>query len=117
MRLRKTLLLTAIVTALTLYAVDCQAAVTPAQMIECCRTMHCMPHGHGQNCCQTMPSTHPPFIQASSIDVSAGHAAVIAIVPPIVAPAARDTRANRVDAVWHAPPISPPTASSGPLRI
>jgi hypothetical protein len=115
MRLRKTVLLTAIVMGLTFYAVDCPAAMTPGQMMQCCRA--CMPHGQGQSCCQTMPSTHPPFIQASSIEVSAAHAAAIAIVPPIAAPVARDLRAGAVNAGWHAPPISPLTASSTPLRI
>jgi hypothetical protein len=116
MRVAKPILLAAMVVALALYTFDCGAAATPEQAMQCCDSMPCASQGHhGQDCCETMPSMHAPFVQPSS-----GHGVSISPAVFVVVPAA-DERAgvdsSRVIAAYgHAPPILyAPVAL--PLRI
>src|SRR5258707_12434228 len=68
MRLAKLVFLCSVAVALAAYAFDCDAATTPEQAMQCCDSMQCSPHGHqAQDCCQTMPSMHAPFVQLSSV--------------------------------------------------
>lgn len=118
MRLAKTVLLTAVVVVLSTYAVDCSAMVTPMQMMQCCRTMHCNHHqGNQQNCCQTMSSTHSPFVKTIKIEAPAVPALLVAMVPSQVASAMMAPHADALMVISHSPPISPPITSVSPLRI
>src|SRR5207302_5897148 len=104
--------------ALATYAFDCNAATTPEQAMQCCKSMHCSSHGHhGQDCCKDMPTMHGPFVQLSS-----GHGLSASPVAFVVAPASSecvggsDFSAETFATRCHAPPIFH-LPSSRPLRI
>lgn len=68
MRLAGRVLVTVLSVALAGYALDCLGMTTPEQAIQCCHSMHCLPHGHhGQDCCKRMVSIHGVIGQPSSV--------------------------------------------------
>jgi hypothetical protein len=86
MRIGKPLLMAVLAIALGAYAFDCEAMTTKAQAMQCCKTMHCSTHHHHEmghhamDCCKTMPSTHGPFVQSSSRQLSFS-SVVFAVLP------------------------------------
>lgn len=77
MRFRKALLFTALVSALSIYGLDCFAAVVPAQMAQCCKTMPC---SHSKNCCKSQTHASSAFIVVSAAKLafpSVVHAAAV----------------------------------------
>src|ERR1700674_3987194 len=106
-----------LVAALGAYALDCEAAATPEQAMQCCDSMHCSSHGHhGQDCCKTMPTMHAPFVQPSSVHGTSFSHVVFAVVP-----ASRESRGlgsfvRSIAAHCHAPPVFRPPAAR-PIRI
>jgi hypothetical protein len=64
-------------------AVDCEAATTPEQAMQCCKSMHCSSHGrHGQECCKTMPTMPAPFVPPSSVHGASFSPVVFAVMAP-----------------------------------
>ena len=103
-----------ILLTLSPYAVDCSAIVTPAQMMQCCKTMPCAPHhGDAHDCCKTIPSGHSPFVPV--FDKSVRPVPAAALLPDLIlAPPA--LAYTRVGPTGASPPISP-LAALTPLRI
>jgi hypothetical protein len=85
--------------------------------MQCCKSMPCSPQGHaGQDCCNTMPSMHAPFVQPSSgHGVDLDHVAITAV--PLSGGSPRlDSSACDVLTVDHSPPILY-CPSTVPIRI
>src|SRR5579859_4047946 len=103
--------------ALGAYAFDCEAATTPEQAMQCCKSMHCSSHGHhGQDCCKSMPTMHAPFVQPSSVRGVWFSPFVFAVMAASCESGCLDCFAGTVTAHCHAPPIFYSPASP-PLRI
>ena len=103
--------------ALGAYAFDCEAATTPEQAMQCCKSMHCSSHGHhGQDCCKTMPTMHAPFVQPSSVHGVSFSPVVFAVMAASWECRDLDSFARSIAAHCHAPPIFYSPASP-PLRI
>jgi hypothetical protein len=117
MRFAKTVLVAVIVAAVAAYAVDCSAAVSPEQAMQCCKTMPCSPQGSSQNCCKTMPDTHAPFVQQSSLHRVSLSALAMAVLPAHTAHFTSASLASDATAHCHAPPGLSHGLNSSPLRI
>src|SRR3984957_6510688 len=103
--------------ALGAYAFDCEAATTPEQAMQCCKSMHCSSHGHhGQDCCKTMPAMHAPFVQTSFISGISYSPAVVAVLSTLVESPGRLSSAFIIAELSHAPPLAFSQALL-PLRI
>lgn len=113
MRFTKAILLMALVSALSVYAVECPSAVTPMQMMQCCKTMPCP---HGKNCCKAKAASHSPFINVSAQKVAAPSVVLAAISTARQVRAADGAIFSEVIARPHAPPGSL-FVISVPLRI
>ena len=111
------LLVATLAVALGAYAFDCEAATTPEQAMQCCKSMHCSSHGHhGQDCCKTMPTMHAPFVQPSSVHSVSFSPVVVAVMAASCESGGLDFFARTVAAHCHAPPgFHSPAAR--PLRI
>jgi len=105
MRIGKSVLMAVLTVALAAYAFDCEAMTTKAQAMQCCKSMHCSSHHHrGMDCCKTMPSTHAPFVQSSSVHLSFSPV-VFAVMPAFGEPRGLDSSSScHVAARGHAPP-------------
>jgi hypothetical protein len=117
MRFARPIFAAIVVVALSAYALDCSAMTTPEQAMQCCKTMHCSSHAHhGQDCCKTMPTAHPSFVQPSSLHGLSFSPVVLAVMPASVESRGFDSSGRSIAAHCHAPPIfcSPPSA---PIRI
>lgn len=114
MRLSTTILLAALVSALSVYAVDCPPAVTPMQMMQCCKTMPC---SHGKNCCQVKSTSHLPFINAAAGRLNSPSATRAVIVSISQNRAAAEAFFSFAVARSHAPPGLASRVTSLPLRI
>ena len=117
MRLGKAIILGALAVALAAYAIDCSAATTPEQAMQCCNTMPCSSHGHrAQDCCRAMPTMHAPFVRPASVHGASSSPLVFAQLPAVDKSHALDS-SNRIAAAHcHAPPIRYALAPL-PLRI
>src|SRR5215510_13536567 len=116
MRFARLALVAVVALLIGAYSFDCEALKTPEQAMQCCGSMPCPPHGHdGQDCCNTIPTLHAPFVKPSAVQGVSFHLTVAALLR------VRQLRfascSERMTAtVSHAPPIcSRPTTS--PLRI
>src|SRR5258708_5366732 len=117
MRLVKLFFLSLVAVALAAYAFDCDAATTPEQAMQCCDSMQCSPHGHqAQDCCQTMPSMHAPFVQPSSVHGVSYSPLVLEVLPAAGKSHVLDSLDRGIAAHSHAPPIRYNPAQL-PLRI
>lgn len=118
MRFVKTILLMAIAVAIAVYTTDCGAMTTPDEAMQCCNSMPCSSHGQGQNqqCCETMPSAHAPFIQPASVRDQSFSPVLAAVLPAFCASQDLDSAADFPAAHCHAPPI-PQAATPSPLRV
>src|SRR5436305_12256978 len=106
MRFSKLILTLAVAIALMAYAVDCSSMSTPQEAMQCCASMHCMPHGHdGQDCCKAMPEMRASLAQPSSIIGISFAKVVFAIVPISTESPENGSSAGFVKAQWHAPPV------------
>src|SRR5262249_52396841 len=107
MRLIRAIFAVALAAGLALYSLDCFAASTPDDAMQCCDNMPCPQHSHdaSQDCCQNMSSLQAPFIQSHVVDI-AGHAPVVlAVLPAVDASGALVFSANMLFAEqYHAPP-------------
>src|SRR5258707_15576535 len=117
MRLAKLVFLCSVAVALAAYAFDCDAATTPEQAMQCCDSMQCSSHGHqAQDCCQTMPSMHAPFVQPSSVHGVSYAPLASAVLPATDRIHVLDSLDSGIAARSHAPPIRY-TPAQFPLRI
>src|SRR6266705_3553464 len=66
MRLRRPILVAFVATALVAYVFDCSGSTTHAEAMKCCQSMPCSSSGHSQECCETMPQMHAPFVPSPS---------------------------------------------------
>src|SRR5262249_36976202 len=119
MRLVRAIFAVALVASLAAYSLDCFAASTPDDAMQCCDNMPCPQHSRdaSQDCCQNMSSLQAPFIQSHVVDI-AGHAPVVlAVLPVSDASQALAFSANIfLGEQSHAPPLAP-IASISPLRV
>jgi hypothetical protein len=119
MRLARAIFTALLVAGLAAYSLDCSAASTPDEAMQCCDSMPC-PHqsdGASQNCCQNMPSLHAPFVQPHAIDMASHAPVILAVLPAVNASPGLKLPANALFAAHsHAPPLSPITTAT-PLRI
>lgn len=113
----RALLVTAIVAALAGYAIDCSTIVSPDQAMQCCKTMPCTPHSSGKNCCDTTPSTHPPFVQAASLSKATLSLVSYFSVPTLTSHLPIRSGADITVAQYQSPPPLLEFSSNSPLRI
>jgi hypothetical protein len=117
MRLGKAIFLAVAAIALAAYAIDCSAATTPEQAMQCCNSMPCSSHGHhAQDCCKAMPSMHAPFVRPASVHRASSSPLVFALLPTFDKFHAVDCSNRVIAAYCHAPPILRALAPL-PLRI
>lgn len=96
--------------ALAAYVVDCSGLMTPDEAVKCCQAMPCSSSGHSQECCETMPQMHVPFVQRSSGQGLSFTHDLIAVLSVFQESLGADSSARRLVARCHAPPgSSPPT--------
>src|SRR5258708_16847570 len=106
MRLVKLFFLSLVAVALAAYAFDCDAANPREQAVQCCDSMQCSPHGHqAQDCCQTMPSMHAPFVQPSSVHGVSYSPLVLDVLPAAAKSHVLDSLDLGIPPRRHAPPI------------
>lgn len=119
MRLTRAIYIFALVAGLAVYSLDCFAASTPDDAMQCCDNMPCPQHSHdaSQDCCQNMSSLQAPFIQSHIVDISGQALVVLAVLPAVDAfqPLASSTSILFAQHS-HAPPLLP-IASATPLRV
>src|SRR5215471_2604194 len=119
MRFARVIVTVVLVAGLAVYSLDCSAASTPDEAMQCCDNMPCPHHSAqaSQDCCQNMPSWQAPLMQSHVVD-TAGHAPlVLAVLPAASASQALESSAHVLFAEQsHAPPL-PPSASVTPLRV
>src|SRR5947209_14184356 len=53
--------------AFAAYGFDCSPMMATDNAMECCDSMNCSDGMHGEDCCQTGPSMHAPFVQPASV--------------------------------------------------
>src|SRR5690242_4385553 len=105
-RLAKPFFLTVLAVALAAYVFDCEAATTPEQAMDCCRSMPCSSHGHdAQDCCKAMQAMHAPFVQPTSAQGVSYSPVVGAVVPTTGKSLALGSPDRVVATHCHAPPI------------
>lgn len=117
MRFAKPIFLTVLAIALAAYALDCGAAMTPEQAMQCCDSMPCSSHGHhAEDCCKTMQSMHAPFVQPSSAHSLSYSPSVFEALPLTGESHGLDLSSGVIAANGHSPPIFYASAPL-PLRI
>lgn len=117
MRFARPVLIAVMGVALGAYAFDCAPMTDVEQAMQCCDSMDCASHGHHtQDCCQTAPSLHAPFMQAASVHGPAFAPVVFAALPATAEWPVRQSAAIWIQLSSHGPPGSP-LAAQHPLRI
>jgi hypothetical protein len=118
MRFVKSIILLIVAVAFMASAFDCGASTTPEQATQCCKSMPCSPHGHGNGmeCCKSMPSMLNPFLQPTPAQNVPFHPVVFAVLSMITESDAKGESDRVIAANCHAPPIFAPPALL-PLRI
>lgn len=117
MRFVRPILLIAAAFLLAAYVFDCDAMATPEQAMQCCQSMPCSSEAHhDQDCCNTMPTMHAPFVQTASAHGAGFSLELLAVLPAPVESIAVVLPIGSVGAHSHAPPI-PDFSSPTPLRI
>src|SRR5579859_2983697 len=53
--------------AFAAYGFDCSPMMSADKAMECCNSMNCSQGMYGEDCCQTAPSMHAPFVQPASM--------------------------------------------------
>jgi hypothetical protein len=106
MRFARQILAALFVVALAAYALDCGAAMTPEQAMQCCQSTPCSSQAHHeQDCCKTMPGMHAPFVPPSSLPGVSSSYAVVAVLPAADTSANFDSLSRTIAAHSHAPPV------------
>jgi hypothetical protein len=67
MRFAKPILVAVLSLAFAAYGFDCSPMMSADKAMECCDSMNCSHGMHGEDCCQTATSVHPPFVQSASM--------------------------------------------------
>src|ERR1041385_6888080 len=102
--------------ALGAYAFDCAPMTTLDQAMQCCDAMDCPTQGHhNEDCCQTAPSLHPPFVQGASVHGAACAPLVFAVLSVMTSPPFRQATTVWIGVNFHGPPGH--LAAEPPLRI
>jgi hypothetical protein len=81
MRFAKSILVAVLGLAFAAYGFDCSPLMSPDQAMECCDSMNCSHGMHGEDCCQTGPSVHAPFVQPASMHSVAFTPLALAALP------------------------------------
>src|SRR5262245_6590420 len=112
MRVARVIFTVALVTGLAVFSLDCFAAATPDEAMQCCDSMPC-PHHSGdasQDCCQDMPSMHGPLACPRAINIASHAPVALAMLPAVNASQGLGFAANTLLAEKsHAPPLPPMT--------
>jgi hypothetical protein len=117
MRFVRAILTALLVAALAAYSLDCFAASTPDEAMQCCDSMPCPQHDGSQDCCQTMPSLQAPFVQPHSVDTTSHPLVPVALLAaPTVAQSIDSPSQTLLGALCHAPPDIQ-VAAQTPIRI
>jgi hypothetical protein len=112
----RAILVLLVVTALAAYVVDCSGMTTPAEAMNCCQSMPCSSSSHSQQCCETMPQMHAPFVQPPSAHGLSFVPYVFTLISISQESPNSDSAGCRIARSLLAPPgSSPPTAI--PIRI
>jgi len=101
--------------AFAAYGFDCSPMTSPDQAMECCDSMNCSHGMHGEDCCQTAPSVHAPFVQPASMN-SVTFAPLGFVVQPASIHISSFDHADGLNALrFHDPPLI--VDSSAPLQL
>jgi hypothetical protein len=101
--------------AIAVYGFNCVGVITPAQAMQCCKTMRCMSsHRVGQDCCKTMPTSQVVIGQPTSMSLEFAQVADCS-VPTVGDPLSIAPLARIIPDQSHAPPTL--TSAVLPLRI
>src|SRR5213076_739767 len=102
--------------SLAAYVLDCSGTTTPAEAMKCCQSIPCSSSGHSQECCETMPQMHAPFVQPSSAHAPSSTLDLIAVLPVCESSLSLNSAAQLVTADFNTlTDTSPPVAT--PIRI
>ena len=115
MRFARSILVAVLGLAFAAYGFDCSPMMSPDKAMECCDSMNCSQGMHGEDCCQTAPSVHAPFVQPASMQSIAF--APLALALPAVASLQLDIdhEDGRDGLRFHDPPEFP--GSTPPLQL
>jgi hypothetical protein len=105
MRFARPILILMMGVALGAYAFDCVPMTSPEEAMQCCAAMDCASQGHhDQDCCQTAPSMHAPFVKAASMQ-SVSIAPLVFVPLPVTAELNSMNPARGLTATrYHDPP-------------
>lgn len=115
MRFAKPILVAVLNFAFAAYGFDCSPMTSAGQAMECCDSMNCSHGMHGEDCCQTGPSVHAPFVQPASIHSVAFVSLDFVVQPASILISSIDHIENRVVLRFHDPPLI--FDSSAPLQL
>jgi hypothetical protein len=115
MRFAKPILVAVLSFAFAAYGFDCSPMMSPDKAMECCDSMNCSHGMHGEDCCQTAPSTHAPFVQPASIHSIAFPLLALAVLPVSIHLGAIDHPDGRSALRLHDPPLL--FTSPAPLQL
>jgi hypothetical protein len=116
MRVGRLILAVFVATALVAYVFDCSGTTTPAEAMKCCKSMPCSSSRHSQECCETMPQMHAPFVPSPSahrVSLTTDLIAVLSLLPEALR---SGSAVSRLAVNCHAPPRAGPPTST-PMRI
>lgn len=115
MRLAKPILVAVLGIAFAAYGFDCSPMMSPDKAMECCDSMNCSHGMHGEDCCQTGPSVHAPFVQAASMHSVAFPPLDLAALPVSIQFLLMDHAEVETALRFHDPP--PILGSPAPLQL
>jgi hypothetical protein len=99
------------------YGFDCSPLMSPDQAMECCDSMNCSHGMHGEDCCQTGPSVHAPFVQPASMHSVAFTPLVLAALPVSIHISSIDHAERHASLRFHDPPLIFDSTTTLQLRI
>jgi hypothetical protein len=117
MRFAKPILVAVLGFAFAAYGFDCSPMMSPDKAMECCDSMNCSHGMHGEDCCQTAPSVHAPFVQPASTHSVAFAPLVFAVQPASIPISSFDCADGRAVLRFHDPPKIFGSAAPLQLRI
>ena len=115
MRLSKAILVAVLSFAFAAYGFDCSPVMSPDKAMECCDSMNCSHGMHGEDCCQTAPSVHAPFVQPASMHNVGFAPLVLAVQPASIEISSFDHEDGPAALRFHDPPRI--FDSSAPLQL
>jgi hypothetical protein len=117
MRFAKPILVAILGFAFAAYGFDCSPMMSPDKAMECCDSMNCSHGMHGEDCCQTAPSMHAPFVQAASTHTVSFSPLVFSALPASVEFHLIDHGNGRFNLRDHDPPLLSDSPAPLQLRI